>query len=99
MTKLHNLLATTILLALSAPGPALGQAIFGNISGTVRDPSGSAIASARVIVRDIGKGIDYTATTNESGNYSQTHLIVGLYQVRVEAPGFQSYVQKNVDVE
>jgi hypothetical protein len=37
--------------------------------------------------------------TNESGNYSQTHLIVGTYSVRVEVSGFDTYVQQNVSVE
>ena len=37
--------------------------------------------------------------TNESGNYTQGHLIVGVYEVRVEAQGFSAFVQKNVHVE
>ena len=33
------------------------------------------------------------------GNYAQTHLVVGVYEVRVEAPGFETAVQQNVAVE
>jgi Carboxypeptidase regulatory-like domain/TonB dependent receptor len=77
----------------------VGQAVFGSISGSVTDPSGAAIAGAKVTITDSGKGVTYTTSTNDSGNYAQTHLIVGLYDVRIEASGFDTYVQKNVGVE
>ncbi len=63
------------------------------------DSSNAAIPHAKVTVRDVGKGVSYATTTNETGNYSQTHLILGVYEVRVEAPGFDTYVQQNVNVE
>ena len=81
------------------PATSFGQAVFGSIVGTVTDSSKAAVPHAKVTVRDVGKGVSYTTTTNETGNYSQTHLIVGLYEVRVEAPGFEAYVQQNVNVE
>ena len=99
MKKLQRVLFTAGVYLFCGVSAAFGQAVFGNITGTVRDPSGSAVVSAKVTVTDLGKGIEYPNTTNESGNYSQTHLILGVYQVRVEAAGFQSYVQKNVNVE
>src|SRR5437764_744732 len=86
-------------LALLASEALFGQAVYGSISGNVTDPSGAAIPSAKITVTDVGKGINYTTTSNESGYYSQTHLIVGLYEVRVEAPGFNAFTQKSVNVE
>jgi len=77
----------------------MGQAVYGSIVGTVTDPSGAAMPKATVTIADTGKGVSYNATTNESGNYSQTHLIAGVYEVRVQASGFQAYVQRNVKVE
>ena len=38
-------------------------------------------------------------TTNDSGNYSVTHLIPDLYSVKVEAQGFKSTEQQNVTVQ
>src|ERR1051326_1885975 len=81
------------------PVACFGQAVYGSIVGTVLDSSGAAIPHAKITVRDVGKGVSYTTSTNETGNYSQTHLIVGVYEVRVEAPGFESFVQQNVNVE
>ena len=97
-----NLLAIVALgavLLLLAPATALGQAVYGSISGTVTDSQGAAVPRAKVTITDTGKGVSFTTATNESGNYSQTHLIVGVYEVRVEASGFTAYVQRNVSVE
>jgi hypothetical protein len=76
------------VLMLYAPR-AFGQAVFGSIIGTVTDPQGNAVAGAKVTVISVTKSFTYETTTNESGNYSVTHLIPDTYKVRVEASGFQ----------
>src|SRR5215471_14165735 len=86
-------------LLLWLPAASFGQAVYGAISGNVTDSSGAAVPRAKVTITDLGKGVIYNTSTNESGNYSQTHLIVGLYEVRVEASGFEAYVKRNVNVE
>ena len=88
-----------LFLLVSVAAPSFGQAVYGSIVGTVTDSSGAAIPSAKVTIRDVGKGVSYSTATNETGNYSQIHLIVGQYEVRVEAKGFDSFVQQNVSVE
>jgi len=80
------------------PATSFAQAVFGGISGTVTDPSGAALPGAKVTITDTGKGISYNTLTNDSGNYTQSHLTVGNYDVRVEATGFEAYVRRNVRV-
>src|SRR3954468_10808555 len=94
---MQKLLCCFVLLCL--PGLVYGQAVYGSISGNVTDASGAAVPNAKVVITDIGKGVSYNTVTNESGNYSQGHLIAGTYEVRVEAAGFSAYLQKNVQVE
>ena len=77
------------VLMLHAP-KALGQAVFGSIIGTVTDPQGSAVVGAKVTVTSVTKTFTYDTTTNESGNYSVTHLIPDTYKVHIEAAGFQT---------
>ena len=96
---LLGVIALGVVLLLFAPATALGQAVYGSISGTVTDSQGAAVPRAKVTITDTGKGVSFTTATNESGNYSQTHLIVGVYEVRVELSGFNAYVQRNVSVE
>jgi len=69
---------------------SLGQAVFGSIIGTVTDPQGNAVAGAKVTVTSVTKSFAYDTTTNESGNYSVTHLIPDTYKIRVESPGFKA---------
>ncbi|HZW92110.1 MAG TPA: TonB-dependent receptor [Candidatus Eremiobacteraceae bacterium] len=68
---------------------AFGQAVFGSIEGTITDPSGAAVSGAKVTVTDQAKGTNDQSTTNESGNYTVTHLIPDPYTVRVEGSGFK----------
>jgi outer membrane receptor protein involved in Fe transport len=91
------LLFAAICLALSTP-LANAQAVYGNILGTVTDPQGAAVVGATVTVTDVNKGTTDSTTTNESGNYSVTHLIPDPYSVKVEAQGFKSAEQKDVVV-
>lgn len=98
---MRKALCSTILgcALLSAPMASFGQAVYGSISGNVTDASGAAVPHANVTITDIGKGVTYNTLTNESGNYTQAHLIVGSYSVKVEASGFATYVKQPVAVE
>ena len=68
---------------------AMGQAVFGSIIGTVTDPQGNAVVGAKVTVTSVTKSFTFEATTNESGNYSVTHLIPDTYSIKFEATGFK----------
>ena len=70
---------------------AVSQAVYGNIIGTVEDPSGASVPIASVTVTDADRGTTYRATTNSSGNYEQTHLLAGHYNISVSASGFNTF--------
>src|SRR5258708_10700950 len=91
------LMVCVCLVTLTAQ-PVWAQAVYGSIIGTVTDPQGAAVANAKVTVTDQRKNTSDTTTTNDSGNYSVTHLIPDVYTVRVEAPGFKASEQKDVIV-
>jgi outer membrane receptor protein involved in Fe transport len=84
------LLLTVILFT----GTGKAQAVYGSIIGTVNDPQGDAVAGATVTVTDLAKGKITTVTTNESGNYTVTHLIPGRYSVKIEAQGYKTANQE-----
>jgi len=77
---------------------SLGQAVFGSIIGTVTDPQGNAVVGAKVTVTSLTKSLTFVAATNESGNYSVTHLIPDTYKIRVEAAGFKALDVPSVGV-
>jgi len=100
MGRKHQAIAGLLLIAVWA-FPAtrlLAQQVYGSIVGTVFDASGAAVPNAKVIITDLDKKVNYTTSTNESGNYGQAHLIIGRYQVRVEVNGFKTAIEDNVNV-
>src|SRR5229473_1712901 len=94
--SIASMLTICVCLVTLTAQPLWGQAVYGSIIGTVTDPQGAAVVNAKVTVLDQRKGTSDTTTTNESGNYSVTHLIPDVYTVRVEAPGFKASEQKDV---
>src|SRR5438477_7219352 len=77
---------------------AAAQAVYGSIFGTITDPSGAAVPGAKVTVTSATKGTTFETTTNADGNYSVTHLIPDMYNIRAEGSGFKAFEQKNITV-
>ncbi len=98
MKKLGTFVCALVASGLFSAVPLSAQAVYGSIVGTVLDATGAAMPGAKVTIRNIERDVTNTTTTNESGNYSQRYLIAGRYQVRVEAPGFKTFVQDNIGV-
>ncbi|MBV8866542.1 MAG: TonB-dependent receptor, partial [Acidobacteriaceae bacterium] len=78
---------------------ANAQQVFGSITGTVTDPSGSAVANAKVTIQDITKGTSSDVMTNDSGQYSKGQLIPDTYKVTIEAAGFQKVESNELTVQ
>jgi hypothetical protein len=86
-------LACCILLTLGASPNLLGQQAAGSITGTVTDPSGSAVADATVTVRDADRGTTWTTRTTAAGLYEFPQIPVGKVEVKAEAAGFSTDVR------
>ena len=77
---------------------SVAQAVYGSVLGTVTDQQGAAVAGAKVTVTSVTKGTVEEATTNADGNYTVSHLIPDVYNVRVEATGFKVYEVKAIQI-
>jgi len=62
------------------------------LSGTVTDPSGSAIAGAAVVLRALDSGRWQTATTNNEGYYAFV-APEGRYELEISSPYFETFHQ------
>ena len=101
MKKFSTVVCVLALLALSCAlftPQAAAQAVFGSIFGTVTDPSGAAVPGVKVVVTSATKGTSQETTTNADGNYSVTHLIPDIYNVRAEGAGFKAFEAKGIVV-
>lgn len=81
-------LVAALLLVLGGALPAVGQAVYGSIFGTVTDKSGAVIPNATITVTDVSKGTTATAQSDQAGEYRVQHLIPDTYRVVAEAKGF-----------
>lgn len=91
-------LALLAIVCLLTHAPAHAQAVYGSIFGTVTDNSGAVVPGATVTVTSEGKGTSITVVTNNSGDYSATHLIPDTYDLKVEIKGFKSFISKGIQV-
>src|SRR5215472_3463224 len=85
-----------IAMVLSAT-LVFGQAIDGNVVGTVPDASGAAVVGADVTATNIATGVTASSKTNPTGEYRFDHLLVGTYRISVKMTGFKSTAEQ-VDV-
>ncbi len=65
----------------------------------VKDPSGAAVAGAKVVVTNEGTGFERRVSTNETGFYTATNLAPGYYTVSVEAAGFKTFTKTRNKLE
>src|SRR5713226_9743591 len=89
LAKFFTSLFVLIFLLGSAEKTCAQGGATGAITGTVQDPSGGAIASAKVeIVSEATGQVVRDLTTVSSGSFTATLLPVGSYSVGVSAAGF-----------
>lgn len=88
------IVAFLALVCTSTPTQAVGPT--GKIVGAVSDQTGAPIAGAKVTVTNEGTSESRSAVTDSSGNFTFPILDVGNYTVKIQATGFQGYLQKGI---
>jgi hypothetical protein len=69
-----------------------------SIRGTILDKTGGVVAGATVRLSSAGLSVERTTTSRETGQYEFVALHPGTYVLTVEAPGFQKYEQRNIEL-
>jgi hypothetical protein len=102
MRKLISFACALILSGcwLIATPVASGQGVgtSGGISGTVTDPQGGVLPKASVVAVEMAQGSQYSATTDETGQYRLTNLLPGTYKVTVKIDRFETQAMTGVVV-
>jgi|HubBroStandDraft_6_1064221.scaffolds.fasta_scaffold08101_1 hypothetical protein len=93
--RTFRLLLSLLFLFFFLSGVALSQDT-GQLTGTVKDPSGANVAKAQVTVSNSEKGINRVTETNNDGEYVVGGLSGGSYNLTVNAPGFKTYQAKGI---
>ncbi len=82
-----------LAMVLAALG-AFAQGNAGPVRGTVTDPSGAVIPGATVHLTNSISGLDRTASTDGSGQFSFANIPFNSYEIAISASGFSSLKQK-----
>ncbi len=91
--KSRKFFSTAVLLvsiALSQPCTMQAQQTLGGITGTVVDPSGSAVPGAEVKATSEDTKLERTAQSNAQGSYVLNDLPIGKYTVTFTKDGFST---------
>ena len=67
-----------IFFAVSLAASLFGQAVFGNIGGTVKDPTGAFQAGASITIPDLDRGNSYHVQASADGNTPRIVLGVAI---------------------
>ena len=86
-----SLLATAGYVVDTTAPVALAQSnISGDMTGSVQDAQGGALAGAQVTVTSQAKGQSKVTTSDANGEWRVPLLSPGLYTISITAPGFQT---------
>ncbi len=85
-------------LLLCCPQAIFAQTFRGAINGTVTDPSGAAIAGAKVTATETATSVVHETVTTSGGEFSFQDVDPGAYTVAVVAAGFQPTNVSNITV-
>ena len=77
----------------------LGQAVSGEITGTVTDAKKAVVVKASIMATNEATGVSFSAVTNSVGEYHIPNLPPGSYTIAVTAAGFNKSVLHGFAVE
>ncbi len=90
-------LAALAMVCLAAL-PLAAQSYTAALRGTVTDPSGFAVAGAKVTANEADRNVPHPTVTDGSGRYTLTALPPGKYELAVEAAGFKKSIQQKFEL-
>ncbi len=88
-----------LLLLIGLAGASFAQTTSTSIVGTVTDPSGAAVAGAKVVATQTRTGVKREDMTTSTGDYNFPLLDIGEYSVTVEASGFKSATRAGLPLQ
>ncbi|MBV9763232.1 MAG: TonB-dependent receptor [Acidobacteriaceae bacterium] len=90
MLRITSFFAFLLTLVLIGSVANAQTVTTGDITGTVKDSTGAAVAGAALTLKNLDTGETRTATSSDSGSYRFTFLAAGNYTISAASPGLVS---------
>ncbi|MBV9437166.1 MAG: TonB-dependent receptor, partial [Acidobacteria bacterium] len=88
----------SVSLLVCVPAALFGQS-NATVQGQITDQTGAAVPGATVTVTNTGTGVSVTTKSDSTGNYQVPALVIGNYDVNVDASGLQKAIAKGLVLE
>ncbi|HZT34057.1 MAG TPA: TonB-dependent receptor [Bryobacteraceae bacterium] len=88
-----------LVCLLACAVPLAAQTADTGILGKVTDPTGAAVAGAKVTITQPASGLSRSAATGADGTYEVRYLVPGQYTLSVEAAGFRAERRADVVIQ
>ncbi len=72
------------------------QSLSGQVSGSLQDESGAAVANANLHLKNVQTSEVRAVKSDAAGTFLFLNLLPGTYQLSVSAPGFKTYTQPDI---
>ncbi|MDE0103510.1 MAG: carboxypeptidase regulatory-like domain-containing protein [Bryobacterales bacterium] len=95
--RMRGLLYAALLLVAAIP--AAGQIFSASVTGLVTDPNAAVIPGADVTISNVGTQDTRSASTGPEGRFNFSSLLPGVYELRVESPGFKAFVRSEIRLQ
>jgi hypothetical protein len=89
--KVYRLAVVYLVLAAAVFGQALSS-----VGGTVKDPSGAVVPTAKISLVNQDTGAERTTVSDARGRYELSQVQPGTYRLRAESPGFSNLVINDI---
>ncbi len=90
--------AVACLIATLGVRSVNAQAVYGSISGTIKDNTGGVLPGVPVTITSVERKTTDEVLTNDSGFYMKDRLLPGVYEAKAGLSGFKQAVYGNVTV-
>src|SRR5712691_11229481 len=94
-----RILGTVLTAVAFMFAPTVSASPTGSIAGSVKDPTGAVISSAKLTLVNVATNTKVEATSDSNGAFQFLQLAPAVYSLTVEATGFKKNVMAGVVVE
>ena len=96
--RIHTVALLLSLPLLAISGWSQSNVSYGEVRGTISDPSGALLSGAEITIVDPQTGAARSASTDDTGSYRILSVSPGAYSVHAEYTGFRTESKRDVRV-